>query len=132
MGDGCMADFLTEEGTLILTGMIITFATGFLYTTTNHGFKSGGKYRKKHEAVAIYLGSMGVLGLLTPVIAEFSKIIIKLVPIIAIFGVFIIGANFTLHQNIKKWRHLSVQSLLIYFFGGFLVVLGYLIATLTI
>ncbi len=126
-----MADFLTEEGTLILTGMIITFVTGFLYTTTTHGFKSGGKYRKKHEAVAIYLGAMGVLGLLTPVINELSKIIIKLVPIISIFGVFVIGANFILHHNIKKWRHTSVQSLLIYFSGAFLVVLGYLITSIT-
>ena len=127
-----MVDVLTEEGALILTGMIITFITGFLYTITTHGFKSGGKYRKKHEAVAIYLGSMGVLGLLTPVINELSKIIIRLVPIISIFGVFIIGANFILHQNIKKWRHTSVQSLLIYFSGAFLVVFGYLIASLVV
>ncbi len=125
-----MADFLTEEGTLILTGMIITFITGFLYTTTAHGFKSGGRYRQKHEAVVIYIGSMGILGLLTPVIAELSKLIIKLVPIISIFGVFVISANFILHQNIKKWRHTSVSSLLIYFTGAFLVVLGYLIASL--
>jgi len=125
-----MADFLTEEGALILTGMIITFITGFLYSTTAHGFKSGGRYRKKHEAVAIYLGSMGVLGLLTPVINEGSKVIIQLVPIISIFGVFIIGANFVLHQSIRKWRHTSVQSLLIYFSGAFLVVFGYLVTSI--
>lgn len=123
-------DFLLEEGTLILTGMIITFITGFIYTTTAHGFKAGGKYRKKHEAVAIYLASMGTLGLLTPVINEASKLIINLVPIISIFGVFIIGASFILHRNIKKWQHTSVQSLLIYFFGAFLVVFGYLIASI--
>jgi|APFre7841882654_1041346.scaffolds.fasta_scaffold54529_2 hypothetical protein len=111
--------------------MIITFLTGFLYTTTSHGFKSGGKYRKRHEAVAIYIGSLGVLGLLTPVINILSGLIIQIVPIIAIFGVFIIGANFILHYNIKKWRHTSVQSLLIYFIGAFLVVLGYLITTIT-
>jgi hypothetical protein len=125
-----MADFLTEEGTLILTGMIITFLTGFLYTMTAHGFKSGGKYRKKHEAVAIYLGAMGILGLFTPLINEVSKVIIRLVPIVSIFGVFIICANFILHHNIRKWRHTSVQSLLIYFSGAFLVVFGYLLTSL--
>jgi hypothetical protein len=125
-----MTDFLTEEGTLILTGMMITFITGFIYTTSARGFKAGGKYRKRHEAVAIYLGSMSILGLLTPVVNEGAKLIIKLVPIISIFGVFIIGASFLLHRNIKKWKHTSVQSLLVYFFGAFLVVFGYLIASI--
>jgi hypothetical protein len=125
-----MADFLTETGALVLTGMIITFITGCIYTTTAHGFKAGGKYRKKHEAVAIYLGSMAVLGLLTPVISWLSVYIIQIIPIISIFGVFVIGASFILHSSIKKWKHTSVQSLLIYFFGAFLVIFGFFVASI--
>jgi hypothetical protein len=125
-----MADFLQQEGILILTGMTITLLTGLIYSTSSRGFKAGGKYRKRHEAVVIYLSAMIILGAMTPVIQFGTAMVVEVVPIISIFGLFIIGASFILHRSIKKWKHTSVQSLLVYFFGAFLIVFGYLVASI--
>ena len=123
-----MADFLTEEGALVLTGIFVTFISGFLYTINSYGFVHRGKYQKKEAAILIFLGATVFLGLITPLIHELSKIVIRYVPIITIFGMIIIGANFVLHYSIPSWRHTSTKTLLIYLVGTFLLVLGFLIS----
>ena len=122
-----MADLLFEESALVLTGIIITFISSTLYTINAHGFIARGKYRKKEEAIFIFLGATVFLGLLTPVINEVSKVMISFVPVLSIVGIVVIGTNFVLHYSIQSWKHTSTKSMLIYLLGIFLVVLGFLI-----
>jgi len=122
-----MADVLFEESALVLTGIFITFISSFLYTINAQGFIAHGKYRKKEEAILIFLGATIFLGLVTPVIHEISKLTIREVRIPSIFGMLLLGTNFVLHTSIPSWKQTSTKSLLIYLFGTFFVVLGFLI-----
>ncbi|KYK20486.1 hypothetical protein AYK25_04815 [Thermoplasmatales archaeon SM1-50] len=122
-----MADFLFEEISLVLTGIFITFLSSFLYTINAQGFVSRGKYRKKEEAIFIFLGATVFLGLATPLIHEVSKLMLIWVPIPSIFGIILLGTNFVLHYSIPSWKQTSTKSVLIYLLGVFLVVLGFLI-----
>jgi len=123
-----MVDVLREESALVLTGIIITFISSMLYTINAQGFVHRGKYRKKEEAILIFLGATIFLGLITPVINEISKLIIQYVPVITIAGVVLMATNFVLHYSIPSWKQTSTKSLLIYLLGIFLVVLGFLIS----
>jgi len=111
----------------VLTGIFITFISNFLYTINAHGFVARGKYRKKEEAILIFLGATVLLGLVTPLIHEVSKLTIIFVPIPSIFGIVLLGTNFVLHYSIPSWKQTSTKSLLIYLLGTFLVVIGFLI-----
>ncbi len=122
-----MADLLFEESSLVLTGIFITFISSFLYTINAQGFIARGKYRKKEEAILIFLGATVFLGLVTPLIHEVSKLTILMVPIPSIFGIVLLGTNFVLHYSIPSWKQTSTKSLLIYLLGIFLVVLGFLV-----
>jgi cytochrome bd-type quinol oxidase subunit 2 len=123
-----MADVLFEESALVLTGIFVTFISSSLYTINAQGFVARGKYRKKEEAIFIFLGATVILGLVTPLIHELSKLTITIVPVPSIFGIVIIGANLVLHYSIPSWKQTSTKSLLIYLLGIFLVVLGFLIS----
>lgn len=122
-----MADLLFEESSLVLTGIFVTFISSFLYTINAQGFVHRGKYRKKEEAILIFLGATVFLGLVTPLIHEVSKLTILFVPIPSIFGIVLLGTNFVLHYSIPSWKQTSTKSLLIYLLGIFLIVLGFLI-----
>ena len=122
-----MLDIIKDESSLVLTGIIITLISSLLYTITSTGFKSGGRYRTKLEAVLIYLSAMVFLGLITPFINELSKMIIQIVPIISIFGALLVSANFIINQSVPSWNHTAPKTLLIYFFGIVVIVIGYFI-----
>jgi cytochrome bd-type quinol oxidase subunit 2 len=122
-----MVDLLFEESALVLTGIFVTFISSFLYTINAHGFIARGKYRKKEEAIFIFLGATVLLGLMTPAINEVSKLMISFVPVLSIFGIVLIGTNFVLHFSIPSWKHTSTKSLLIYLLGAFLLIAGFLI-----
>jgi cytochrome bd-type quinol oxidase subunit 2 len=123
-----MVDVLIEESALVLTGIIITFISSMLYTINAQGFVHRGKYRKKEEAILIFLGATIFLGLITPIINEISKLIVQYVPVVTIAGVVLMTTNFVLHYSIPSWKQTSTKSLLIYLLGIFLVVLGILIS----
>ena len=123
-----MVDVLFEESALVLTGIFVTFISNFLYTINSQGFVHRGKYRKKEEAILIFLGATIFLGLLTPIIFEISKLTIRFVPVISIIGFVLMATNFVLHYSIPSWKQTSTKSLLIYLLGAFLLVLGFLIS----
>lgn len=122
-----MPDLLFEESALVLTGIFVTFISSCLYTINAQGFVARGKYRKKEDAILIFLGATVLLGLATPVINEGSKLIIQYVPVPSIFGIVLFSTNFVLHYSIPSWKQTSTKSLLIYLLGIFLVILGFLI-----
>jgi hypothetical protein len=119
-------EFLIEQGRLMLTGIIITFISALIYTITPTGFKSAGKYRKKEEAVVIYLGAALILGSITPFIYVFSQLVLDVVPAISIVGFFIFCANFIINQRVRTWSHTTPKTLLIYAIGIVLIILGFL------
>jgi hypothetical protein len=122
-----MVDVLLEESSLVLTGIFVTFISSFLYTINSQGFVHRGKYRKKEEAIIIFLGSTIFLGLLTPIIFEIAKLTIRYIPVISIIGFVLMATNFVLHYSIPSWKQTSTKSLLIYLLGAFLLILGFLI-----
>jgi hypothetical protein len=121
-----MIELFFEKSALILTGIFVTFISSFLFTMNARGFIARGKYRKKEEAVIIYLSATFLLGIITPLIHEGSTMIIRIVPALSIVGILIIGANFIIHYSIPRWNQTSIKSLLIYLLGVFLVILGIL------
>ena len=122
-----MFDFLVEQERLILTGVIITFISSFIYKITPTGFKSIGKYRTKEGAIFIYLGAALLLGFLTPVIYIISDVLLKEISVISMIGFFIVAANFIINQSVPTWRHTTPKTLLIYAGGILLMILGFLI-----
>jgi uncharacterized membrane protein (DUF4010 family) len=123
-----MVDVLFEESSLVLTGIFVTFISSSLYTINAQGFVHRGKYRKKEEAILIFLGATVFLGLVTPLIHEISKLTIRFIPVISIVGFVLVGTNFVLHYSIPSWKQTSTKSLLIYLLGAFLLILGFLIS----
>jgi len=121
-----MIELFFEKSAMILTGILVTFISGFLYSMNARGFIAKGRYRKKEEAVIIYLAAALILGVLTPFIHELSTIIIRIVPALSIIGILIIGANFIIHHNIPGWNQTSMKSLLIYLLGVMLLIAGFL------
>jgi len=120
-------DTLFEQGTLILTGIFITFISSIIYRITPTGFVSAGKYRTKEGAIAIFLLSAVILGFFTPVIYQLSNFIITIVPILSIFGLLIFLANFINNQSVPSWRHTTPKTLLIYTFSIVIIILGFVI-----
>jgi hypothetical protein len=120
-----MLDYIIEQSSLILTGIILSLISGFIYTMTSTGFISGGKFRTKPQAIIIFLGVAFILGTVTPIIDEFSEGIINVIPLLSIFGVLIISANLIVNMNIKRWRHTTPITLLIYAVGIILSIIGY-------
>jgi len=123
-------DFLTSQSNLILTGILVAFISHLIYKITPTGFVSAGRYRTKEGAIAIYIFAIVVLGLFTPFIYELSGLIIKEVPIISIIGFIIVCSNFIINQSVPTWKHTTPKTLLIYFTGAMLIILGFLLVYL--
>ncbi|MCU0850901.1 MAG: hypothetical protein MUC80_06480 [Candidatus Thermoplasmatota archaeon] len=119
--------WLRDQGILMLTGIFVTYISSFLYTMNAQGFLAHGKYRKKEDAILIFLGSTLILGAVTPILYWIAGLTITFIPPTTIFGILIIGTNYVLHYSIPTWKQTSTKSLLIYLLGTFLVILGFLI-----
>src|SRR4030042_6117071 len=121
-----ISDFLIDQSSLILTGVLVAFISHLIYKITPTGFVSAGRYRTKEGAIAVYIFAILVLGLLTPFIYELSGLIIKEVPIISIIGFIIVCSNFIINQSVPTWKHTTPKTLLIYLTGVMLIILGFL------
>ena len=118
-------DFLIDQSKLILTGILVSFISSLIYRVTPTGFVSGGKYRTKQGAIAIYIFAIVVLGFFTPIIYELSGLIIITIPIISIIGFIIVCANFIINQSVPTWSHTTPKTLLIYLIGIILIISGF-------
>ncbi|MBP1662535.1 MAG: hypothetical protein H6P94_784 [Thermoplasmatales archaeon] len=49
-----MIELFFEKSAMILTGILVTLISGFLYSMNARGFIAKGRYRKKEEAVIIW------------------------------------------------------------------------------
>ena len=116
-----------EQSILILTGIFIAFTSSIIYRIAPTGFVSGGKYRTKEGAIAIYLLSAIILGLCTPLIYKLSDLITNNLSLLSIIGLLIFLANFIINQSVPSWKHTSPKTLLIYFLGMILITLGFIV-----
>ena len=119
-------NFLTNQSNLILTGILIAFISHLIYKIKPTGFVSGGRYRTKEGAIAIYIIAIVILGFFTPFINQLSGVIIETIPIISIIGFIIVCSNFIINQSVPTWKHTTPKTLLIYFVGIILIILGLL------
>jgi hypothetical protein len=118
-------EIFAKNSELILTGIFIAFISSIIYRIAPTGFVSGGKYRTKEGAIAIYLLSAIILGLFTPLIFKLSDLIINNLSVISIIGLLIFLANFIINQSVPSWKHTSPKTLLIYFFSTILITIGF-------
>lgn len=122
-----MVDYLTyliDYSAEFITGVIISIISGFIYTTTSTGFRSGGKFRTKEAALAIYLATAFICGILTPPIYMFSTMLVDNFNLISLIGFLVVVANFALHYEIKRWKQSSAKSLIFYLVGFALIGIG--------
>ena len=122
-----ISEIFTENGGLILTGIFIAFISSIIYRIAPTGFVSGGKYRTKEGAIAIYLFSAVILGFCTPLIYVFSDLVIINLSLVSIFGLLIFLANFIINQSVPSWKHTSPKTVLIYFFSIILIEIGFIV-----
>jgi hypothetical protein len=120
-------DGIFTQSKLILTGIFVAFISKIIYKITPTGFVSGGRYRTKEGAIAIYLFSTVILGFCTPIIYQLSSLIITNVPVISIIGLLVFLANFIINQSVPSWKHTKPKTLLIYLLSIFLIFLGFII-----
>ena len=120
-------DLIVEESALILTGIFITFISSLIYRITPTGFICAGKFRTKEGAIAIYLITAIVLGLIAPFIYILSDFVLIKIHILSIFGLLILLANFIINQSVPTWKHTSPKTILIYSVSLFLIIVGFLI-----
>ena len=108
----------------ILTGATIAILATFIYSTLTNAFLSAGRFRSKEEAVFIYLLTAFFLGLLTPPIHSFWTKLVSFLPPLKIIGLLIILGNVVINQSVKRWRHTTFKTILIYLMGLLLLILG--------
>ena len=122
-----IVEIFSKHSGLILTGIFIAFISSIIYRITPTGFISGGKYRTKEGAIAIYLFSAVILGFFAPLIYVLSDLIIINLSVFSILGLLIFLANFIINQSVPSWKHTSPKTLLIYFFSIILITIGFIL-----
>jgi hypothetical protein len=120
-------DYLIQQSELILTGILVSFISSLIYKITPTGFVSAGKYRTKEGAIVIFILSIVILGLFTPLIYGLSRLILLTIPIISIIGFIIVCSNFIINQSVPTWKHTTPKTLLIYLIGILLIIMGFFI-----
>ena len=120
-------DYLIQQSELILTGILVSFISSLIYKITPTGFVSAGKYRTKEGAIVIFILSIVILGLFTPLIYGLSRLILLTIPIISIIGFIIVCSNFIINQSVPTWKHTTPKTLLIYLIGILLIITGFFI-----
>ncbi len=108
----------------ILIGATIAILATFIYSTLTNAFLSGSRFRSKEQSIFIYLVTATILGCLTPLINSFWTYLMLLLGPVRIAGLLIIVGNASVNQMVKKWRHTTKKSLLIYFIGILLLIFG--------
>jgi len=108
----------------ILTGATIAILASFVYSFLTNAFLSGGKFRSKEEAIFIYLSTAFLLGIITPLIQSFWAKIVLFLSLLKIIGLLIIIGNAVINQSIKRWRHTTIKTILIYLIGLLLLIFG--------
>jgi hypothetical protein len=108
----------------VLTGATIAILASFVYSFLTNAFLSGGRFRSKEEAIFIYLSTAFLLGILTPVISSFWMQIVSILSLLKILGLLIIVGNAVINQSVKRWKHITFKTILIYLVGILLLIFG--------
>lgn len=114
---------MVEAFALVLTGITTAFIASLIYTTTDHGFQTGGQYRSKGDALYIYLGTILLLGLLNPLIYGFWASFTGSVALTTPLGLVLGGGMFMVNETVTHWKHTDEKSLAIYASSVLLVVI---------
>ncbi len=105
----------------MVTGFTITILSSLVYSTLTNAFISGGSFRSKKEAVVIVLGTAFVLGIMTPSINTFWEQNLEKIEAIQLVGCLIIMAMIAINQSVKRWKHTTKSSMVVYGFGIILI-----------
>lgn len=106
---------------LVLTGVTTAFLAALVYTTTDHGFQTGGRYRSKEDALWIYFGTILVLDILNPVIYQFWSSFLASVDPTTPLGLMLAGGMFMVNRLVTHWNQTDEKSLVIYTVSGILI-----------
>lgn len=108
----------------VLTGATVAFLATFIYSTLTNAFLCGGKFRRKEEAIFIYLTTSIVLGFFTPAISYGWLQLIQMLTPLKIVGLLIIVGNAVVNQCVKRWKHTTPKTVLLYMIGFILLLMG--------
>lgn len=113
---------MAEPFPLVLTGITTAFLAGLVYSTTDHGFQTSGRYRSKEDALWIFLGTILVLGLVNPLIYSFWRSFTSAVDPTTPIGLIMGGGMFLVNESVTHWNHTDQKSVAIYLLSGLLIV----------
>jgi len=124
-------NWLMDNIVLILTGFIISSISGLIFSTTKTGFKAWGRYQKKEIAISIFIIINLVIGVTTPVIESFLRVIFMRIfnalniGFLGVIGSITFISLFILNYKIEKWKHTTRKSILIYLTSVGLILTDY-------
>lgn len=107
----------------VLTGITTAFLATLVYTTTDHGFQTGGQYRSKEDALWIYLGSILGLGVVNPIIYGFWSSFTTSVNLTIPLGLILGGGMFMVNETVTHWKHTDAKSLTVYLISISLIII---------
>ena len=114
---------MVDPFTLVLTGLTTAFLATLVYSTTDHGFQTGGRYQSKEDALWIYLGTILVLGILNPFIYQFWGSFAASADPTTPIGLILAGGIFMVNRLVTHWNQTDHKSLTIYALSIFLIVI---------
>ncbi len=108
----------------MLTGATIAILSSFIYSTLTNAFLSGGRFRSKEEAIIIYLTTSFIFAFLTPIIKSIWFQVVQVLTLLKIAGLLIIIGNAVINQSVKRWKHTTLKTIMIYLLGILLFLFG--------
>lgn len=116
-----MSDLISDNLILMLTGSTMAFFGGIFFKSVGSAFLSGGLFRNKFEALAIFLISMPIMSLITLFVESFWISTIPLISFYDIIGLVLIVGMLAVNYTVKNWNYLDIKSVAIYLIG-FLII----------
>lgn len=116
-----MADIISENLVMMLTGSTMAFFGGIIYQPVGSAFLSGGLFRNKFAALVIFLISIPILSLVTFFVNSFWVYLIPRISFYKIIGLVLIVGMLAVNYTVKNWKYFDIKSIAIYLIG-FLII----------
>lgn len=112
--------YVSEQLSTIFTGLTMTIAGAGMYEARDGFFRSGKKFRGKHEALIIFLTTLVGVSLLTPMINQlWSQILPQFHPGQILGAALMLGMVAV--NDLSDWNQTDLKSLFVHAIGTILL-----------
>ncbi|WP_049970551.1 hypothetical protein [Haladaptatus cibarius] len=108
-----------------LVGLTTAVIGAFLYETTDGGFLFRKRFQSKEKALGIFLGSLVLMGILTPIADGLWTETVQSVSTTSIVGFTIIASMMMVNRS-AGWNQTDDKSMTFYLIGSALILLPHL------